>query len=56
MTEAKGETEAMVAMEATEAMVETVETLVMEFLLATMSWKTSLPIIARETLPNPPVG
>ena len=46
----------MVAKEATEAMVETVETLVMEFLLATMSWKISPPITAREMLLNPPVG
>ena len=45
----------MVAKEVTEATVEMVETLVMESLLATMSWRTSPPTTARETSPNLPV-
>jgi len=48
--------EAMVVKEVTEAMVETVEMLVMESLLVTTSWRTSLPITAREMLPSPQVG
>ena len=46
----------MVAKEVTEATVEMVETLVMESLLATMSWRTPLPITATETLPSPLAG
>ena len=38
----------MVEKEATVATAEMVETLVMESLLATTSWKTSPPITARE--------
>ena len=46
----------MVVKEVMEATVETVEMLVMESLLDTMSWRTSLPITAREMLPSPQVG